>query len=87
MLGCPIVEQCHCSETKFMTFDNSHAAFQVLIICEHENSKLYNDILSNPEEMIVENIKNKNTEIMKHFHYKQIDHTALRFKHEILSCV
>ena len=45
---------------KLMTSDKPHAAFQVITICEDENTKLYNDVTSNPEEMIVENIKNTN---------------------------
>ena len=43
-----------------MTSDYSHAAFQVLDICEEERTKLHDDILSNTGEKIVENIKNKN---------------------------
>ena len=40
-----------------MTSDKSHAAFQVLTICEDESTKLYDDILSHPEEKIVEKLK------------------------------
>ena len=71
---------------KLMTSDKSHAAFQVLTICEDENTKLHNAILSNPEEMTVENIK-KNAETMKDSYFKKIDHKGIRFKHEILSCI
>ena len=70
---------------KLMTFDNSHVDFQVLTIYEDENTKTCNAILSNPEEIIVENIKNTSVEIMKDVYCKKIDYTGLRFKHEILS--
>ena len=68
-----------------MTFDNSHVDFQVLTIYEDENTNICNAILSNPEEIIVENIKNTSVEIMKDVYCKKIDYTGLRFKHEILS--
>ena len=61
---------------KVMTSNNSHAYFQVLTICEDENTRLHDVILSNLEDKIVENIKNTNAEIMKDVHYKQIDHTG-----------
>ena len=54
-----------------MTFKNSDAAFQVLTVYEDKNTKLYDDILSNPEDKIVENIKNTNAEIMKDVHCKK----------------
>ena len=44
-----------------MTSDNSHADFQVLTICEDENTKLHDDIWSNLEETIVETLKHTNT--------------------------
>ena len=68
-----------------MTSDKSHASFQVLTILEDESTKLCNDILSSPEEIIVGNIKNKNAEKMKDVDFKQIDHKGIFFKREILS--
>ena len=70
-----------------MTSDKSHAAFQVPTICEDESTKINNAILSKPEEIMVENIENTNAETMKYFHFKQIDHKVIRFKHEVPSCI
>ena len=70
-----------------MTSDKSNTAFQLLTTCEDERTKLYNAILSNLEEKMVENIKNTNAEMMKEVCFKQIDHKGIRFKHEILSCI
>ena len=71
---------------KLMTFDNSHADFQVLTIYEDESTKLCNAIFSDLEEMIVEKIKSTNAEMMSDIHCKKINHIRLRHKHEILSC-
>ena len=57
----------------------------MLTIWEDENTKLYDIILSNLEDAIVENIKNINMWIMKDAHFKKNDHKGIRFKHEILS--
>ena len=54
-----------------MTSEKSHGAFQVLTIFEDGNTKIHNTISSNPEETIVENIKNTNVEIMKGINFKK----------------
>ena len=53
---------------------------------EDESTKLHNAISSNLEETMAENIKNTNTEVMKDFRFKTIDHKRIGFNHELLSC-
>ena len=45
---------------KLMTPDKSHTSFQVLTICEDKSTKIYNAIMSNPEETLAEYIKTHN---------------------------